>query len=269
MTTKTKDTKKIATPKRLKFRPTTEGFRMKSAKYKVLDLIPMQRELQRLTNISVDHVVKATGAVTRGDLLTSLDYTYSRRESVNAHFQRGGLVDKNGQRVSCIAINPYDLANTTDAEREGIILHEVVHFVASFTENKILFGFKKNAKSPDGYSNDTSNQGRYHNPNFAKVAGMVPWLECFKSENPKVGYTTKLSDKGIKAVAKIVKPGIFDGLHKAIEPKTAKSAGQYVGYVCQDEECKFSSQVSGGLVKAIDNGEEYISQHCGMDMVKK
>jgi len=39
MTTKTKDTKKTATPK--------------TAKYQVLDLVPMQTELQRLANIEV------------------------------------------------------------------------------------------------------------------------------------------------------------------------------------------------------------------------
>jgi len=236
--------------------------------YELVDTVPMQKELQRLADRAVEHVTKSTGGVVHGKLLIQLDYIYPRRDVVTGHFSKKGWRDNDGD-VATIAINPYDMANMTDAQRFGVILHEAIHFVASFTENKILFGFKKNPKSTDGdgYSKDTTDGGRYHGPQFQKVAGMVTWLEVFKVDTARVGSSTKLSAAGIKHADKIVTKGIFNGLHKVLEPKSEKKGSQYVGYRCQD--CDFSSQVSGGIAKAIDSGAQVISQHCGLDMVKK
>ena len=247
----------------------------KQSAYELIDLVPLQKELQKYAKLAVDHVSNATGGMVRGQLLISLDYQHTRRDSLHGHFHITGWM-KDGNYIATIAINPYDLANRTGAEIFGTVLHEAIHFVCSFTENKIVFGFRKSTNlklHPDGYESDTSRGGRYHGKHFKVVASIVPWLECFKIEDAvaagKIGHATKLSAIGIKAAAKIVTTGIFDGLHKVIEPKATKKSTQYVGYICQEDGCKFSSQVSGGIATAIDTGTEDISQHHGLDMVKK
>ena len=240
--------------------------------FQVADLLPMQRELQRLAAIAVKRIAESTGGVVYGKLLISLDYVHPRRNKISGHFSKRGWMDAEGNHIASIGINPYDLGDMTHATIFGVILHEVIHFVSSFTENKILFGFKKSTNIklyPDGYTSDTTNGGKYHGPSFAKVTGMVPWLECFKHSDSTVGNATRLSESGIKAASKILKPGIFDGLHKQMEEPSTKSKSQYVGYVCQLDGCQFAIQVSGGIVKAIDEGTQRISEHCNMDMVKK
>lgn len=259
MTTKTKTTKNIL------YRSLKPP--VNAPEYQLINLIPIQTELQKIADVAVNHVRESTGGVVYGNLLISLDYVHSRRSVVHGHYSKKSWVDGKGREIACIAINPYDIGNRTGAEVFGTIVHEAVHHGNSFTENKILFGFPKSPKTADGYTSDTSNQGRYHGPNFKKVVDVVPWLDCVK--DTEVGHVTELSAAGIKAAEKLLIPGIFDGLHKVLEPKSAKRGSQYVSYRCADEACKFSSQVSGGLAKAIDNGEEDISQHHGSDMVKK
>lgn len=232
----------------------------------------MQRELQRLADVAIKHVAEATGGVAYGAILIDLDVKHSMREKTLGTFGDGTWETAGGKAIPSIGINPYSLAELDHREIFRLILQGAIYFVASFTENKILFGFQPSTNLelyPDGYTKVTTNQGRYHGPKFLQLASKIPWLECVKHSDPKIGYTTRLSEAGIKAATKLLKTGIFDGLHKVLEPKSAKRGSQYVSYRCADEACKFSSQVSGGIAKAIDNGEETISQHHGLDMIQK
>lgn len=234
-----------------------------------------QKELQRLLGLSIKHVAEATGAVAYGTVVISLDAKHSMRSKAAGMFSEDGWQTSDGKSISAIGINPYMLGELSEEDIFRLCLEGALFFLSSFTENKILWSFPASTNSklyPDGYVKITTDGGRYRGPRFLQVASKIPWLECVKDTNtPSVGYITKLSEAGIKAASKILKLGIFDGLHKQMEEPSTKSKSQYVGYVCQLDGCKYAVQISQGIIKGVNDGtiDGGIGTHHGMDYVPR
>jgi hypothetical protein len=193
------------------------------ARQEVVDLVPLQREIQRVfdavrdaidreltnTHVGQQPVILPTGHVVVN--IDSINGSRARRETTLGHFAPSSW-NANGAVVHQIALSPYYL-NRPPVDTVATFVHEYLHNVAMSS------GIE-----------DTSRQGRFHNWRFGCLVSLTKLLD--KDErSPKIGVTTKASQALITWVNEELQPN-FGDVSKILEAPGQKKPPTTVKFQC-------------------------------------
>ena len=208
-----------------------------TAKVEAVDLVPLQREVQRVFDAVRDVIDADLGDLIRptGRVVVNVEVrngSRERRSGTFAYFAEQRWADTKGagrEALHQIAISPYFLGRPV-ADTVGTFAHEYLHLVA--TTNGIK---------------DTSRQGRFHNKAFGGLVALT-WLLDEGERSKTIGVTTKASEKCKTWTLEELQPD-FGTVVKVLEAPNPKKPPTTVRLECP--ECGFKATVS---IKSFDDG---------------
>jgi hypothetical protein len=197
-----------------------------STPQRAVDLVPLQREVQRVFDAVRDVIDADLGTLKRptGKIVVNVEAWNGNRQArsgVLGHFAPDRWKDGT-DTLHQIAISPYFLGRP-GFEQVGTFAHEYFHNVAR--TNGIQ---------------DTSRQGRFHNKAFASLVALT-WLLEEGERSKQIGVTTKASERCKIWCAEELQPD-FGSVSKLLEAKRKPKKATTVRLECPN--CGFKATVS-------------------------